>query len=458
MNTNTEEAEGLQPLGTFANDGEGSRVTKEQNNEKSPWMVGLREGVIDFSNAFQVYVNRMNTEDRLSRTCFAISLTTLALRSKISVDKYLDALEKGECVSVLDNYFWKRVSELPELEGSKVESTLLCEIIPLKEFNLEITLGDRKLNDTKDIYLLLKEIMADLTIKLKKALMKLSEVNSKFYEDLYEKEKALFNFNRVENEFYNLGLKKASSCYEDLDVFRTKKVLLFLMGGGLSLNDDPSAQDLALVQEEEVKKRMPHNFKYPDDFRDLCARIIPYRYWQGSEFHLKKAELGCYLHQFYYQMTIADRRAIFDLEVMMELVNEKMRKDFPEKTMAKEKKEEIHDLKPIDLRVKKTVEMMQSENIIVHLYDYTWIYEVMNQTEDLPSFDSPQSFLTYFAGLGISPLPDQSSIIKELGKMLGTFPHWTFLKKDKTESDRRTNVGKRFLNIYRSLVLGGVNS
>lgn len=453
MNTNTEDLEGLQQLGTFANDGEGSRVTKEQNNVKAPWMVGLREGVIDFSNAFYTYINRMNTEDRLSRTCFAISLTTLALRSKISVDKYLDALEREECVSVLDNYFWKRVSELPELEGSKVESTLLCEIIPLKEFNLEITLGDRKLNDTKDIYLLLKEIMADLTIKLKKALMKLSEVNSKFYEDLYEKEKALFNFNRVENEFYNLGLKKASISYNDLDEFRTKKVLLFLMGGGLGLNDDPSAQDLALVQEEEVKKRMPHNFKFPDDFKELCARIIHYRTWQGSEFHLKKAELGCYLHNYYYQMTLEERRTIFDLEVMMELVNNKMRKDFPEKAKESES-EETEDLKPIDIRIKKTVEMMQSEGVILHLYDYTWIMEVMNATEELPSFDSPQSFLTYFASLGIKPLPDQSSIIKELGKMLGSFPNWTFLKKDKTESDRRTNVGKRFLNIFRTLDCG----
>ena len=38
-NLKTEEAEGLQQLGTFANDGEGSRVTKEQNNVKAPWLL-----------------------------------------------------------------------------------------------------------------------------------------------------------------------------------------------------------------------------------------------------------------------------------------------------------------------------------------------------------------------------------------------------------------------------------
>ena len=41
MNTNTEDLEGLQPLGTFANDGEGSRVTKEQNNVKAPWISAM---------------------------------------------------------------------------------------------------------------------------------------------------------------------------------------------------------------------------------------------------------------------------------------------------------------------------------------------------------------------------------------------------------------------------------
>lgn len=342
MNCNSldqEAAEGLQSMGTFALGSEGSPVINQQTKDKAPWMIGLREGVIDFGNAFDVYINRMNTEDRLSRTIFAISLTSQVVGINLSVDTYLDALDKGECVSVLDNFFWEKVKNFPQLEGSRVEQSLLCEIIPLKVFNLEIALGGRKLIDTSDIYLLLKESMADVKRKLKKALKKLSEVKSEFYEDLYEKEKARFDFDHVECEFYDLGLKKASISYDDLDVFRTKEVLHYLLGGGLSHNEDPLAQDLALVQEEEVKKRMPHNFKYPDDFRDLCARIIPYRYWKGNEFHLKKAELGCYLHNYYYDMTLEERRAIFDLEVMMELVNDKIRNDFPEKAEESESEE-----------------------------------------------------------------------------------------------------------------------
>ena len=31
----------------------------------------------------------------------------------------------------------------------------------------------------------------------------------------------------------------------------------------------------------------------------------------------------------------------------------------------------------------------------------------------------------------------------------GKFPNWTFMGKDKTETDRRNNVGRRFMNAYK---------
>ena len=103
----------------------------------------------------------------------------------------------------------------------------------------------------------------------------------------------------------------------------------------------------------------------------------------------------------------------------------------------------------VDNRVRRAVEILQTEHLLKHRYDYTWVMEVMNNTDGLPDFDSAQSFLTYLAGLGFEGLPGESSIKKELSRMWGVFPNWTFPDKDTTESMRRINVAKRFLSAFR---------
>ena len=100
-------------------------------------------------------------------------------------------------------------------------------------------------------------------------------------------------------------------------------------------------------------------------------------------------------------------------------------------------------------KIKEVIQQLKAEKTIVHLYDYTWVMLAMNDTDGLPSFDSPQSYITFLNSLGLDDQPSDSSIKKKCEKVLGQFPNLTFIDVDKTESDRRINVGKRFLNLYR---------
>ena len=61
---------------------------------------------------------------------------------------------------------------------------------------------------------------------------------------------------------------------------------------------------------------------------------------------------------------------------------------------------------------------MRQEKVIKHLYDYAYLMKVMNETEDMPNFNSPKSFT------------DKKGI-------------------DANEARRRNAVGSRFLSIYR---------
>ena len=113
-------------------------------------------------------------------------------------------------------------------------------------------------------------------------------------------------------------------------------------------------------------------------------------------------------------------------------------------------KSEPEEMFSDDERIIKAVNILKVEGVLKHMYDYTFVMQLMNETEGMPHYDTPQSFLKHFAQLGIAPLPDVSSINRIFSKMVGKFPNWTFVNKDKTETVRRNNVGRRYLNAYKN--------
>lgn len=119
---------------------------------------------------------------------------------------------------------------------------------------------------------------------------------------------------------------------------------------------------------------------------------------------------------------------------------------YNENSREKEKEREYSD---VEERIKSAIDILKDEREIKHLYDYTWLMQAMNDTKDLPHFDNPQSFINYMEMLGIEALPEVSTVKKAYGKVVGTFPQWTFLDADATESNRRVNVVKRFISAYR---------
>ena len=97
------------------------------------------------------------------------------------------------------------------------------------------------------------------------------------------------------------------------------------------------------------------------------------------------------------------------------------------------------------------IKKLKEEKVLKRLFDYTWVMEVMNQTKDLPKFNTPSSFINYLNDHGIKRLPSEDTINKKLNKYTGTFPHWVFTDCDTTEANRRINVAKRFLTLLRNV-------
>ena len=112
-------------------------------------------------------------------------------------------------------------------------------------------------------------------------------------------------------------------------------------------------------------------------------------------------------------------------------------------------KEIIAENKDLDAKVYNALATLKKEGEIVHLYDFTWPMIAMNEDKDLPSFDTPTSYLNYMKKIGIKNLPSRSTISKYYDRARGQFPNCTFDDADTTETIRRNNVGKRFINLVK---------
>lgn len=113
-----------------------------------------------------------------------------------------------------------------------------------------------------------------------------------------------------------------------------------------------------------------------------------------------------------------------------------------------EKKESENE--NVNDKIARSIETLRQEGELKHLYDITWVMIGMNATPELPSFDTPSSFLDYMVRLGVKKgLPSRSTISKYYDKAFGEYPNLTFTDADGNETKRRNNVIKRFLNLMK---------
>jgi hypothetical protein len=102
-------------------------------------------------------------------------------------------------------------------------------------------------------------------------------------------------------------------------------------------------------------------------------------------------------------------------------------------------------------KVRHAIGVMRSEGVLKFAYDYAWVMLVMNQSADMPSFDTPRSFLDYLAEVvGQEGLPSESTLSKKARDTRGRHPAWSFADiEDAREVRRRNNVASRFLSAAR---------
>lgn len=99
-------------------------------------------------------------------------------------------------------------------------------------------------------------------------------------------------------------------------------------------------------------------------------------------------------------------------------------------------------------KIVKIIYCLWEEKDLKHKYDYTWIMEASNQCDDMPTFDSPKSFVDFLKKNNCKNTPSEDSIEKK--EPYGDFPNWEFDDCDSNETLRRINIARKFVKLYRS--------
>lgn len=213
-----------------------------------------------------------------------------------------------------------------------------------------------------------------------------------------------------------------------------------------ALDKEKEEEDRIMCSIEEPDEEYYENWE-PEDFygdkRSLLKKlrkIAPENLWKNhTEQPLEEFE---------------DDEVIEDINKTMATLTEEDIDEIINYNKDKEPETDDDDdnLSSTEKRIKHAIDLMKKEEIIKHSYDYTFIMQVMNETEGMPDFTSPNTFLDYLKSLNINDLPSEDSIKKKINVTRGQHPSWTFDDKkgtDANEARRRNNVANRFLSIYR---------
>jgi len=402
------------------------------------------------------------TKDPLSPFYFAMHLGTASEVVIQRLGKFLAELEQGVCREVLyiekemmHKEFWEKGGllrrNLLALRGHIEQEKPILTILKAQNY---VTFEDF-IARIDYCY----EEVARLLCEIHQKVMKMPrQMYGQFY--LYKKE--MYDKKPVTMAYDEWKMQESDDSYETLKGKQIQVMVEFLKKDLLRQLHTPIQSKIDKVDVNKVIYQMPcdydREYLTSDKFKIQYAKFFKFGSWEDDNLILDYEALGKYLFQNYYKMTEEDRQAFFELDLMLEMINRDIEKVKPEaqeatvNTNAEIMKRAMDRATAMQQKIKDCIFAMTAEGTLQHLYDYTWVMTVMNQSDDLPCFVTPASFINYTRAIGVVKLPTESSINKAQNKFYGKFPDWIFTDCDQTEADRRIKVAKRFLSLYRKLM------
>ena len=179
--------------------------------------------------------------------------------------------------------------------------------------------------------------ICEMVAMMDEAYGKMMRIPKHLYGEYYLHEKAKHDARAVMMRYYVWKAQEWDGTLDGLKDRLVYVVAAFLTARPLRFSRKPPIRETDAVQLELVRNSLPCDFAYCEDFKEMCARFRKFNWWEGHIMKLDYDRYGKYFLQNYHKMTKEERQAFFDLDIMVELINE----DISRVLSDEEKKEEI---------------------------------------------------------------------------------------------------------------------
>lgn len=275
----------------------------------------------------------MPTKNPYSHFCFALNIEMSAEEVIEELKRYLAELERGECrealcieKKMLRKEYWGK-NGLLRRNLLAMRERLECEkmVTTILKVQNGATYSDfieRLDNSYAEVARLLSEIN-----------QRLMKMTRKMYGNFYQHLKSQHDAEPAMMAYDEWMMTEGDNTFETLKGKQTLEVAEFLRKGFLRCLRAPMQSENDEVDIDKIIFWMPCNYNREylrsDDFRIQCAKFRKFCSWDGDILKLDYEKLGWYLFKNFFKMTDEERKAFFDLDIMVELINKDIEKVMP---------------------------------------------------------------------------------------------------------------------------------
>lgn len=173
------------------------------------------------------------------------------------------------------------------------------------------------------------DAICEMAATMNETYEKMKRIPKHLYGQYYLHEKEKYDARPATLRYNGWKMQEWDESFNCLKDMQTLVVAVFLTSRSLRFSRTPTMREVAEVQMNLVKEHMPCGFVYCWDFKEMCACFRRFNWWEGHILKLDYDRLGKYLLQNFHRMTDEERQAFFDLDIMVELINEDIRKVMP---------------------------------------------------------------------------------------------------------------------------------
>lgn len=292
-------------------------------------------GLDEFTSSY----NCMPTKDLYSHFHFALNYMMRLRQYNLKLREYSEELDHGECKDVfcvgremLKKEYWEKGGifkhNLSILNVKLKDDTI---VLPLIKANGLLTFDDFTQSIEKGFN--------EFVLLLNGIKKKITKAPLFIYSKYYQQQKARINKEDIISAYEDWKMNIGKLTLSSLKTKQTVLVADFLKKNVLRYVDDPTKKELSQVRMDLIDDNIPWDYEIPDDFNIQCAKFRHFDSWKGDIISLDYDCWGKYLFQHFLDLTDQERYAFYELDIMLELVNQDLA------TVMKEEKQLPEDLK-----------------------------------------------------------------------------------------------------------------